>query len=864
MAHYSHVSTGWESLDKIIDHLRRGDNVVWQVDNIDDYQRLICLFVNHAILNNEKVVYIRFARHIPLLEARNNLKIYHLKVDNGFESFSTEIHGIITKEGKDVHYVFDSLSDLLHVWATDLMIGDFFYITCPYLFELNTIAYFAIQRNRHSFKAIARIRETTQLLIDVYSYKRKICIHPLKVEHRYSPTMFFPHIKEKENLVPVINSVEATKLFSYLSRNNSVTAHRHLDYWDRLFMQAKKLLESDAGQDEKLDMVEQLSRLLLSRNKRILTLIRKYLSLEDMLQIKERLIGTGFIGGKSLGMLLARKILMHDQSFKWEKILEHHDSFYIGSDVFYSYIVQNGWWKLFMAHKTKEGYFSKATELKQHMLAGVFPEEIKERFQLMLEYFGQSPIIVRSSSLLEDAFGSAFSGKYESFFCVNQGAPEKRYDNFEDAVKKIFAGTMNEDALAYRQQRGLDQMDEQMALLVQRVSGAYRKNYFFPELAGVGLSHNPFVWRKGMDAAAGMLRLVFGLGTRAVNRVENDYPRIVAMDEPLVRPLSEMKDIKKFSQHFVDILNLEENRIQSMPLPELTKKELNTKLELVGIRDREAEESLKALGKTASNMWILNFDNFLTKTSFTPVMARMLRRLEDKYMNPVDIEFTVNFNQKDELQVNLLQCRPLQTLGHSINVEIPSQISQEKIMIRTEGSFMGGNVSLPVSCVIFVDPESYTTLSLTEKYSIARLIGKLNKRLVDREKLPTLLLGPGRWGTHSPAMGVPVTFSEINNIAAIAEISYQDGSLIPDLSFGTHFFQDLVETNIFYLAVYPENPQVIFNREWFHQLPNMLGSISPADIRFSDVVKVGDTKDKGLTILSNVVTQQMVCFLSSL
>jgi hypothetical protein len=862
MSHYSNISTGWKSLDTIIDHLRRGDNVVWQVDNIDDYQRMICPFVNHALATNERVVYIRFARHIPLLESRNNLKIYQLKVDSGFESFSTEVHGIITKEGKDVYYVFDSLSDLLHVWATDLMIGDFFYITCPYLFELNTIAYFAIQRNRHSFKAIARIRETTQLLIDVYSYKRKICIHPLKVEHRYSPTMFFPHIKEKGNLVPVINSVEATRLFSHLSRNRSVTAHRHLDYWDRLFMQAKKLLESEAGQDEKLDMVEQLSRLLLSRNKRILSLIRNYLTLEDMLQIKERLIGTGFIGGKSLGMLLSRKILLNDKSYKWNEILEHHDSFYIGSDVFYSYIVQNGWWKLFMAHKTKEGYFSRANELKQHMLKGVFPEEIKEQFQLMLEYFGQSPIIVRSSSLLEDAFGSAFSGKYESFFCVNQGDPERRYDNFEEAVKKIFACTMNEDALAYRLQRGLDQMDEQMALLVQRVSGAYRKNFFFPELAGVGLSHNPFVWRKCMDPKAGMLRLVFGLGTRAVNRVENDYPRIVAMDEPLVRPLSGMKDIKRFSQHFVDILNLEENRIESVPLSELTRKELNTKLDLVGIRDREAEESLKALGKLPPHIWVLTFDNFLTETSFIHIMGRLLKTLEDKYMNPVDIEFTVNFNQKDEIQVNLLQCRPLQTIGHNTNIKMPDPIDPKRIMIQTEGSFMGGSVSLPVSCVIFVDPENYTALSLSEKYSIARLIGKLNKRLVDREKLPTFLLGPGRWGTHSPAMGVPVTFSEINNIAAIAEISYQDGSLIPDLSFGTHFFQDLVETNIFYIAVYPENSNVIFKREWFHQLPNMLEGISPADARFRDVVIVGDTNDKDLTILSDVITQQMICYLS--
>jgi hypothetical protein len=863
MTSYLYGSTGWENLDKIIDHLRKGDNVVWQVDSIDDYQRLVSFFVNNAISNNQKVVYIRFARHIPLLEPKKNLTIYHLKVEKGFESFSSEVYSIITKEGKDVHYVFDSLSDLLYVWATDLMIGDFFYITCPYLYELNTIAYFAIQRNFHSFKAIARIRETTQLLIDVYSYKRKLCIHPLKVERRYSPTMFFPHIKEKGQLIPVINSVEATRLFSYLSRTDSVAAHRHLDYWDRLFMQAKKLLESNAGQNEKIDMVEQLSRLLLSRDKRVLDLIRKYLRLEDLLQLKERLIGTGFIGGKSLGMLLSRKILTQDHSFGWENILEPHDSFYIGSDVFYSYIVQNGWWKLLMAQKTREGYFSKASELESKMLTGHFPEEIKEQFQLMLEYFGQSPIIVRSSSLLEDAFGSAFSGKYESFFCVNQGSPEKRYQDFEEAVKKIFAGTMNKDALAYRLQRGLDQSDEQMALLVQRVSGAYRKNYFFPELAGVGLSHNPFVWKKGMDAKAGMLRLVFGLGTRAVNRVENDYPRIVALDEPLVRPLSGMKDIKKFSQHFLDILNLEKNRLETISLNELTKKKLNTKLDLISIRDEEAEARLRALGKPEYQIWILTFDNFLTTTPFPSVMARLLKTLEINYLNPVDIEFTVNFNQNDEIRINLLQCRPMQTIGKFTDVEIPDQITPEKTLIRQDGNFMGGNVSFSVSRVILVDPAKYTALSLTEKYSIARLIGKLNKSIADREKIPTFLLGPGRWGTHSPAMGVPVSFSEINNIAAIAEISYQDGSLIPDLSFGTHFFQDLVETRIFYLAIYPENPSVIFNQHWFHQFPNILETISPSDSRFSHVVKVADTTNAGLRLVSDVVTQQVISYIAS-
>jgi hypothetical protein len=861
MAYHSHVSTGWESLDAIIDHLRRGDNVVWQVDSIDDYQRLVTPFVTNALAAGERVVYMRFARHLPLLEERANLKIYHLQVEKGFESFSADVHSILTAEGRDVFYVFDSLSDLLHVWATDLMIGDFFYITCPYLFELNTMAYFAILRNRHSYKAIARIRETTQVLIDVYNYHGQICVHPIKVQHRYSPTMFFPHIKKKEKLEPVIDSVEATRLFSHLTRHKTAGAQRHLDYWDKLFMQARQLMESGARPEEKQDMVEQLSRLLLTRNKQILALIRRYMTLEDLLGIKERLIGTGFVGGKSVGMLLARKILTEDDGFDWQEMLEHHDSFYIGSDVFYSYIVQNGWWKLFMAHKTPEGYLSKAAELRQQMLSGAFPDEIMEQFQLMLEYFGQSPIIVRSSSLLEDAFGSAFAGKYESFFCVNQGPPEKRYENFEEAVRKIFASTMSEDALAYRLQRGLDRMDEQMALLVQRVSGAYHKHYFFPELAGVGLSHNPFVWKKGMDPSAGMIRLVLGLGTRAVNRVENDYPRIVALDDPLVKPLAGMKDIRKFSQHSVDLLDLEGNQIDTMGVRTLTEKSVLSRLDLYGVRDTEASEALRNLGRPASDIWMLTFDSFLTETPFIDRMSRMLRRLEDAYEHPVDIEFTANFNPAGDIQINLLQCRPFQTIGKSGQSGMPEAIAEENIIIRMEGNFMGGNIAQPVARIIFVDPQPYSALSVSEKYSVARLIGKLN-RITDRDRHPTLLLGPGRWGTHTPAMGVPVTFAEINHMAALAEISYRDGSLIPDLSFGTHFFHDLIETRIFYLAVYPEQPKVIFHADWFRGLPNLLEILSPADAALHHVVRIADIPGAGLRLCSDVTTQILMGYLA--
>lgn len=860
MAYYAHVSTGWKSLDSIIDQLRRGDNVVWQVDDIDAYRKLVTYFAVHALTHHERVVYMRFGRHGPLLEDRPNLHTYTLNVAAGFESFTSQVHDIITREGKDIFYVFDSLSDLLYTWASDLMIVNFFFVTCPYLFELNTTAYFAILRNHHSFKAIARIRETTQVLIDVYTYDRKLCIHPIKIQDRYAPTMFFPHIKEHNDLVPVINSVEASRLFSHLLQEKTAHSNRILDYWDHLFLQAESLLVSETQIAEKQDKVEQLSRLVLSRNKKVLNMIRQFFSLEDLLQIKERLIGTGFVGGKAVGMLLSRKILMRDNDMDWPRILEPHDSFYIGSDVFYSYIVQNGWWKLFMAHKTQDGYFEKAAELKNRMLGGSFPEPIRERFQLMLEYFGQSPIIVRSSSLLEDAFGSAFAGKYESFFCVNQAPPEQRYEKFEESVKRIYASAMNEDALTYRRQRGLDRMDEQMAILVQRVSGAYRKSFFFPEMAGVGLSHNPYVWKADMAPDAGMLRIVLGMGTRAVDRVENDYPRIVAMDDPTVKPLSGLWDLKKYSQHYVDCLNLENNALQTMALRDLLAKNPDIHLDAIAIRDTQSRRYDQKPAEAMQDQWILTFDHFLTQSRFIQIMTVMLKRLEQAYVNPVEIEFTVNYTREDDFQVNLLQCRPFQTFGHHCQVAMPHHIPTTDILIRTRGNFMGGNVSLPLATVIHVDPARYAALATTDKYSVARLIGKLNRHAADQRNQPAMLLGPGRWGTQTPAMGVPVTFSEINHMAVLAEISYRAGSLIPDLSFGTHFFHDLTETGIFYVAVYPEKEDVQYHPELLAPMNNILCDLFPGEGKFAKVVNVYAMNETRLILQSDVKIQQMVCY----
>ena len=853
------ISTGTKGLDNVLTGLRAGDNVVWQIDDIKDYADLVKPFVACALKEKKKVVYMRFTSHKELLKHSGRIKRYELDAEAGFEFFTTKVNSIITQEGEGAYYVFDCLTELLSAWASDLMIGNFFMVTCPYLYELKTVTYFSIMRNNHSFKSIAAIRETTQLLLDVYHCRGSRYIHPLKVWNRYSPTMFLPHQMKGERCLPITDSVNAVKILSYISEKGAESAKRNLDYWDRLFINAEELADSHAPHAKMREEAKKLCSIMLTRNKKILTLAIHNFSLKELIDIKSRLIGTGYIGGKSVGMLLARKILSKNRSLDWQGLSESHDSFYIGSDIFYSYIVQNLWWKLRMQQKTEEGYFPIAKILKEKMLYGTFSEEIMEHFQRIIEYFGSSPIIIRSSSLLEDGFGNAFAGKYESIFLANQGSPEQRYIQFAEAVKKIYASTMNEDALVYRKQRGLDKADEQMALLVQRVSGAHNKNYFFPDLAGVGVSYNTYVWSDKMDPRGGMLRLVFGLGTRAVNRVEGDYPRMVALEDPTRRPYAEKNDLRRFSQHDVDVIDTKENVLKTIPFAKLVSENAVADVSRFATRDDEAE-SLSGAGSEGKERWILTLDQALSDGTLPDTLKKILKALEVDYDYPVEIEFTVNYSKDNKFNINLLQCRPLQTRGLGHKVEMPSRVNEKDVLFESPGYFLGGNISQEVKRVIYVDPQEYASLNQSDKYEVARTVGALNRGIGDREKLPTILMGPGRWGSTTPSLGVPVRFAEIHNVAILTEISFAAGNLMPELSFGTHFFQDLVETNIFYLALFPEKEGIVFNMEWLAKSKDIFSEIMPESAKFKDAISVYDVSNRNLRIMSDVVTQRVICF----
>ena len=842
------ISTGLPDLDHLLTGLQTGDNIVWRVDSIDDYKFYVNLLCRHLLLEGSKLVYFRFADHSPLLNPSDGITIIELNALKGFEHFIVKIRETISKVGIGGNYIFDSMSELPNSCYSDRMVGNFFKLICPYLYELRSLTYFTFMRYKHSFHAEQFISETTQVLLDVYSYKDIRYIKPFQVEGRYSRTMFRLHEQKGDGLIPVKESLNITKVLSSVPWPGLRSAsYRMIGAWDRMFIHAEEILEESEKHgfpSEKEDEIFLwLIRIVISRDKKVLSIAKKYFSLKDLIYLWKRMIGTGFIGGKSVGMLLVHAVLRKESPVIYDK-LEKHDSFFIGSDAFYTFLVENDLWWEKQEQKDPYTYLDNIEEARKKIMVGTFPDYIMQRFADMLDYYGQAPIIVRSSSLLEDAFGNAFAGKYESVFCPNQGTLKERLDNLLNAIKTVYASAMSREALTYRKSRGVLDKDEQMALLIQRVSGIPRGKYYYPQLSGVGFSFNPYAWSRDIDPKSGMIRLVYGLGTRAVDRSDNDYTRVVALNAPERRPESNDDEVKHYSQKKVDLLDLDNNSFKKTDFNSVFN--LETHIDLFGTRDLQAEKYYREKGIYDKTNWTLTFDKLLKDTVFVDDMRSILDIVKSTYGSNVDVEFTCNFYKPDEYKICLVQCRPFQVDEHDIlDVHIP-EIKEKNILLKAQGAVVGRSSPIEIESLIFVDPLTYGQLSESKRYSVARIIGSI-LRLKNRNRR-TVLLGPGRWGTSTPSLGVPVSFSEIRSVYAICEIDSMHEGLIPDLSLGTHFFNEMVETGMTYLGYFNDKEGNILKQEFLRNARNMLKELLPHNSNWSDVIHVIDCPISGKSI----------------
>ena len=841
MAAYEPIRSGIPAMDAALDNIRLGDNVVWEVGSLDEFRAVAVPFAEQAMRDERNLLYIRFAEHEPILPPMEGLRVIQVPLSHRFETFTVEIHNIIEKEGYDAFYVFDCLSELEAAWATDLLMGDFFHLTCPFLFILDTVAYFPVLRGRHSFDALQKIRDTTQLFLDVFTEEKgpavdgsdkegilSMYVRPVKVWRRETEAMLQPHLYDLRTGTFTAGGEGVQMSHFYRQRNLAgTTANQNMDSWERFFQRTRIKYENG------LDVTQECSRMcniMLTRDERLRELIKEHFAPMDYFEVHDRMVGTGMIGGKATGMLLSRKLTQNLRPDIYDRI-EPHDSFYIGSDVFYTYIVDNGFWDLRVKQRTEDG-------------------AMETEFRRLLEYYGNDPVIVRSSSILEDGFGNAFAGKYESVFCAGNGTVEERLETFENAIRTVYASTMGLSALDYRKRRGLDKRDEQMAILVQRVSGSRYEHFYMPAAAGVGYSISPY--RFSADhPSEGMLRLVMGLGTAAVDRRTGSYPRMVMLEDPTRNLLTSASDRHQFSQRLIDAVRFSSGEVEGFD-PDFVQKEIPSYLNrLLLSHDWDAERTFTDRGIDRS-IYYVSCDGLVKNKQLMEDMRGILRLLKEAYVYPVDIEYTINMAPDGEYVIDLLQCRPLQQTKEGDAVHVP-ELLPDQILMETKKVSMGFSRTFPVDLVVYIDPIRYYEMPYRDKFRVRDLLSAVNWKLRGQGKR-MLLLTPGRICTSSAELGVPSSFADISEFDMIAEISETRAGYVPELSYGSHIFQDLVEAEILYTAVFEAQSTL-------HFAPSLLEPYAASLAEYADyateaegmegmeqILQVYDTGQSGLTL----------------
>jgi pyruvate,water dikinase len=492
-----------------------------------------------------------------------------------------------------------------------------------------------------------------------------------------------------------------------------------------------------------------------------------------------------------------------------------------------------------------------------------FPPGIVKSLAMALDDFGDNPLIVRSSSLLEDQMGSAFSGKYKSLFLANQGSKKQRLEDLMDAIIEVYSSVFSPDSIKYRCERGLLDFQEEMGIMIQEVVGCRIGPYYMPLFSGVGFSNNEFRWSPRIKREDGLIRLVMGLGTRAVDRLSDDFPVLISPGQPGLRVNTVPEEIKHYAPKKVDVIDLQSNSFRTIEISTLLKEygvQIPFIQEIVSVNKNDyiGKYSLFDIDFTQDDL-IVTFDGLLSDTSFVKQMGLILKTLQEKLGTPVDIEFA-----SDGRDFYLLQCRPQSFSLDSVPAAIPQDIPEKDIVFSANRYISDGSIE-DISHIVYVDPDGYNSLQeLSQLINIGRAIGQLNSLLPKRR---FILMGPGRWGSRGDIkMGVQVSYSDINNTAALIEIARKKSNYIPELSFGTHFFQDLVESNIRYLPLYPDNREIIFNTRFLNHSKNLLAELLPEYADLEEVIKLIDVRQNSggrvLNITMNADLEQALGYLT--
>jgi hypothetical protein len=578
---------------------------------------------------------------------------------------------------------------------------------------------------------------------------------------------------------------------------------------------------------------------------------RKSLDIDDFYKVLQRTIfpnnSHGKLGGKSAGLFIAEQILKRSKNR-----IKTPRTWYITSDYSMDFIYYNNLEEAMeQKYKDIEEVRADYPNLIQVFRNSNFPMDFLNGISMALEDFGSTPIIVRSSSLLEDRYGTAFAGMYLSIFLPNQGTKDENLAALTDAIVQIYASIFGPDPIEYRKEHGLLEYHEEMAIIMQEVIGNRAGDYYFPTFAGVGFSENEFRWSPRIKREEGLLRIVPGLGTRAVDRLFNDYPILICPSQPSIRVNASPEEAARYCPREMDVLNLKANLFETVNIKTLLR-ELKTNYPdndrvFAVYQDNQILRKNRFQIDYDQDDLVPTLEGLVGDGKTIELLKFVLDTLAEQTGIPVDIEFAW---ARGELY--LLQCRPQASSGQSTAVPIP-HVPGNNILFSASKYINNGAIG-SITHVVYVDEETYgKTEDLNKLERVGQAVGKLNYLLPKRQ---FILMGPGRWGSRGDiTLGVKVNYSDISNTVLLIEIARKKGSYMPELSFGTHFFQDLVEASIRYLPLYPGDGDNIFNEHFLVSSRNMLPELLPEYADLAELVYVVDipkqTGGKCLNVIMN-------------
>jgi hypothetical protein len=553
-------------------------------------------------------------------------------------------------------------------------------------------------------------------------------------------------------------------------------------------------------------------------------------------------MGTGGLGGKGRGCAFINTLIynLNLSEIIPEMNIRTPRTAIIGTDEFDIFMQRNN--LLEMIHGETE-----YERIRTLFLEGDLSYNLEKRLKILLKVVNR-PLAVRSSSLLEDSTIQPFSGIFETYLIPNNNPDFKvRFKQLKDAVKLVYSSIFSPQSRHYFEAINFKLEDEKMAVVIQEVVGTYHQDYFYPHISGTAQSHNYYPVAH-MEPEDGFAIASLGLGHYVMNgeRAYRFSPKYPTLEMSSLQ--SQLRD-SQVEFLALDMINSDvdfccqgsEANLHRLTISDAESHDVLKHLASVYDADNERAEP----GLSNPGPRIINFANIL-KYDHVP-MAKVLNLILDvgkeALGSPVELEWAVDLDKAENGKPSffILQIKPMMGTGSEYTFDI-GDIVREEMIIYAEKSMGNGRMD-DIMDLVYVDPDTFDKLRTKE---IVTQIEQFNKKMV-KEDRKYILIGPGRWGTRDPFIGIPVRWSQISNAKVIVETSLEEFPL--DASLGSHFFHNVTSMNVGYFSIQHDSSTSFIDWDVFGQQELVEETNFVKHIRFEEPVCIMMDGKKRISII---------------